>query len=133
VAQLGEAAGFTVVVYDRLFAHKDRAAYFAGVAQELMRIDGSKAVLLDPDTGLEPATASAEHVTVDDVRATWNALAEGDWLLLYQHRWRDTGWKQSAESRFAAACGGAHVELYQASAKPSDVILLAARKERAVA
>jgi hypothetical protein len=130
VRDLGEKAGFQVSVIDATFASKSRRAYFSLVSDALRGMRKAKAVLLDPDTGFEPGKASAKHVTADDVGVMWDALAEQDWLLLYQHRWRQATWKEDATRRFADACGTPTVEVFRASGKPSDVILLAARKGR---
>jgi hypothetical protein len=128
VRGLGAIGGFDVSVFDAPFASNGRAAYFDVVAETLRKMPDSKAVLLDPDTGFEPGVRNAKHVTAKDVRVTWDALGERDWLLLYQHRWRHVQWKEDAVARFRDACGGATVEVFRASATPSDVILLAARK-----
>lgn len=125
---LGGPAGFEISVIDEPFVSRDRVGYFNRVAEKLRQMSGSKAVLLDPDTGFEPGKPNAKHVTSSDVRTIWNALSAGDWLLLYQHRWRDIEWKDHAKSRFAETCSASEVEVFQASASPSDVILLGARK-----
>lgn len=130
IEALGRAAGFHVSIIDAPFASRNRAAYFETVAAELRSMPDGKAVLLDPDTGFEPTTPSANHVTLADIQTTWDTLAEGDWLLLYQHRWRRTNWQEDARAKFLAATGASGVELLRASSRPSDVILLAAPKTR---
>jgi len=128
IRALGEAVGLEISIIDDEFASKQRAVYFKRVAEGLRRVRGPKVVLLDPDTGFEPGKPNANHVTSSDLRTTWDALGAGDWLLLYQHRWRDTRWKEDATSKFRRACGGADVEMFRASGSPSDVVLLGARK-----
>ena len=132
IQTLGRTVGVEISVIDEPFAAKDRGPYFGRVVEALQRISGSKAVLLDPDTGFEPDQPNANHVTGGDVRAIWNALGAGDWLLLYQHRWRDKQWISHANSKFAGVCGGTNVEVFRASASPSDVILLGACKSQVV-
>ena len=128
ISPLGEAAGLKISIIDAPFAAQNRVAYFTYVAKALRDMPDAKAVLLDPDTGFEPQNPNSKHVTAADVRTTWDALAEQDWLLLYQHRWHQTQWKEDAKAKFASACGVPNVETFQASKMPSDVILLAAHK-----
>jgi hypothetical protein len=128
IRALGEAVGLEISIIDDRFASKHRVVYFKRVAEALRRMLGPKAVLLDPDTGFEPGKPNAKHITGGDLRTTWDALGAGDWLLLYQHRWRDTRWKEDARSKFRGACDGADVEMFRASGSPGDVILLGARK-----
>ena len=128
IQALGRTAGVEITVIDDPFGAKSRAKYFERVAARLQETSGSRAVLLDPDTGFEPGKVTAKHVTGDDVRMVWKALGVGDWLLLYQHRWRNKDWINQANSKFVRVCREAEVELFRATKSPSDVILLGARK-----
>ena len=109
IRSLGASAGFEVFIIDELFSARNRVAYFGKVAEQLRQVPEGKAVLLDPDTGFEPRKPNAKHVTEPDIRAIWATLIAQDWLLLYQHQWRQTDWKAVATAKFAAACGGCSV------------------------
>jgi hypothetical protein len=128
IRTLGKRSGIKIHLIKETFDSSDRRRYFARVASILRRVKHPKAVLLDPDTGLEPRKANAKHVTRDEVHDVWDMLAKGDWLLLYQHRWFDPSWRKIARSKFKSACGVSGVEILRASKRPSDVILLAACK-----
>lgn len=129
IRTLGKSYGLKIRVIEDTFDHKARRNYFSRVAGILRRMKFPKAVLLDPDTGLKPREAKAKHVTRDEICTTWSTLAKGDWLILYQHRWRDKRWRTVARERFASACGGSEVEVIRALTRPRDVIFLAARKD----
>lgn len=124
---LERGAGVKIIVHDAPFEPSARKEYFNRAAERLRHISGSKAVLLDPDTGLARTRPSCRHVSVAEVRVVWEALRRDDWLLLYQHAWRLQGWEQEAKTRFATACGASGVERFRASEQPRDVIVLAAK------
>lgn len=128
ISRLGRSMGCEIVVIDEPFSARVRSAYFKEIAGRLRLKAGPKAVLLDPDTGFEPRRPNAKHITVQDARTVWESLLEGDWLLVYQHRWRDSAWRERAVEKFNAACGVSSSEAFRASKQPSDVILLAARR-----
>ena len=52
-----------------------------------------KVVLLDPDTGMEPTRRTESHVGRDEIEEVWRALSSHDWLVLYQHQRRESGWR----------------------------------------
>jgi hypothetical protein len=127
VCAVGAQMGVTIRVLDDPFDARNRRSYFEAVATVVAESGASKAVLLDPDTGIAPASATAEHVTVSDVETVWNALRAGDWLLLYQHRWRNKEWLAIAESKFMTACRVPRVDVFRAEGQPSDVAMFAAQ------
>jgi fatty acid-binding protein DegV len=85
-------------------------------------------VFLDPDTGIEPETAKAEHVTVADMREIWSELHAGDILAVYQHADRSGSWQQDRAMKLSEACGGAKVEVIQGRAVAQDIAVLWCRK-----
>lgn len=127
VSSLGKSLGLDIVVISEEFEPQRRAAYCRALIDRISNLSQSKVVLLDPDTGLAPATPRAEHVTASEVEVVWDALREGDWLILYQHAWRDRNWKDDARLKFAAACG-VECEMFTAPDIASDVAFFAAKK-----
>ena len=85
-------------------------------------------MLLDPDTGIEPKKARPEHVKTDDIQKLWEALSQGDWLVLYQHAFRETNWRETTCEKFAEACGVEKVRTFEARDIVSDVMFFAANK-----
>jgi hypothetical protein len=87
-----------------------------------------KVVLLDPDTGMEPRRARAEHVKEEEVRRVWDALADDDWLVVYQHGFRRTDWRGMKKRQFERICSRRQAEAFQSTAIASDVVLFAVKK-----
>jgi hypothetical protein len=120
--------GAVIVVPDE-FEPADRAGYQTKVLQHLRTITGPKVVLLDPDTGLAPNRAAAEHISHAEVAALWTSLNLGDWLVLYQHASRTKGWREHARDRFSDACSGTQVTVFASPKLAWDVCFLVARKD----
>ena len=129
VEALGPRIRRRIVVLDRKFVPQQRKKYRQSVVKAVREFAEPKVVLLDPDIGIEPEKATPEHATVEDVKAVWNVLNARDWLVLYQHKWRQKDWCEKARSRFSAACEDPPVEGFRSRAAP-DVVFIAARKIR---
>lgn len=57
-------------------------------------------VLLDPDTGLEPAgRATLKHVKENEVRRVWKSLEPGNLLVFSQHQTNRRGEPWVADKR----------------------------------
>lgn len=90
----------TGVVYNAhcesdLFVHEARGTYFANIGSELLR---DAAVLVDPDVGLEPASAAymrregpAKYLLFKEVQALLERTSGATFLLIYQHLQRHAG------------------------------------------
>lgn len=128
VRGLGRSTGLEIETLTRPFEGEPRASYGRWAADRLRSDRENKVVLLDPDTGMEPQEARREHVKAAEVRSLWAALVPGDWLVLYQHRWRDVAWRETASEKFRRACGIDSVEVFAAEGVASDVALFAAKK-----
>jgi hypothetical protein len=128
VKRLGESLGREVIVVLDPFDPRKREDYHQAVCERLGKLSESKVVLLDPDTGLAPKKAKAEHVTCEDVQAVWRVLGYGDWLVLYQHASRVKDWQKVGRLRFAAACGADDCEMFTAPDTTKDVAFLACPK-----
>ena len=75
IQMLAESTRIEIVVLDRVFDPRYRRQYIREMTQSLRQhSDNSKVVFLDPDTGIEPRTAKAEHVTIKDIKEIWEAL-----------------------------------------------------------
>jgi len=125
--------GLEIVLVDHvidqdLFPQR-RKQYIQQVADCLRNHADSKVVLLDPDTGIEPERATSKHVKITEIQEIWEALSSGDWLVIYQHAFRDKKWREKSRIKFAQACGTQDVKTFQAPKIASDVAYFAAKKE----
>jgi len=127
---LGEKTGLDIVVFDREFDPERRREYIREVADFLKSRPGRKVVLLDPDTGIEPKKAGPKHVKVIEIQELWEVLSQGDWLVLYQHAFRETNWRETTRERFAEACGvkEEEVKTFEAGEIAWDVAFFAANR-----
>ena len=116
-------------VIDRDLFPQRREQYIQQVADFLRNHADAKVVLLDPDTGIEPEQATAKHVRVAEIQQIWEALSPGDWLVVYQHAFRDQKWREKSRIKFAQACGTQGIKTFNAPKIASDVAFFAARKE----
>ena len=129
IEELGDTLDINVrVIIDR----SSREDYMQIVRDKVQSTSTElKAVLLDPDTGLEPESRpTANHVTVEEVRTIWNMLNSGDWLVLYQHASRVRNWDIAGREKFAVACGiecGCVIS-FKSPKHANDVALFAAKK-----
>jgi hypothetical protein len=126
---LGPQTGIAIEVIEDAFEARKRSEYLEVVQNHLRQWSGSrKIVLLDPDTGIEPKAAKPEHVTMQEIRELWEVLSSGDWLAVYQHRYRDRNWQATTRSKFAVACGAGHdVKTFTEPTIASDVAVFAAK------
>jgi hypothetical protein len=71
---------------ERLFLHRDRAAYFEGIPKESLE---DAVVFLDPDNGLEARTAGDinghKYVKLEEVELIYNGMGQNSVLVIYQH------------------------------------------------
>jgi hypothetical protein len=122
IKALGQQMGIAVTVIDRIFDVHKWSEYLEVVQGVLQQFSGlRKIVLLDPDTGIERKTAKPEHVTVQEIKELWKALSPGAWLALYQHRYRDWQWQDTAWSKFADSCGSEQVRAFSGPTIANDV------------
>jgi hypothetical protein len=129
IQHLGTTTGIPIDVIDDTFDPKNRAAYQQRVMNVLAaNRDGSILLFLDPDTGLQPTRASAEHVARAEVRACWRQLAADDWLALYQHARHDKSWAEDVRRELSALCDSVPIDLVRSTEIGKDVALLFARK-----
>jgi hypothetical protein len=129
IRQLGATVGIPIDVIDDTFDPKNRAAYQQRVVDVLAaRSDAALLLFHDPDTGLQPTRASAEHVVREEVQACWRQLAMDDWLALYQHARHDKSWLEDVRRELSALCDGVPIGLVRSTEIGKDVALLFARK-----
>ena len=71
---------------ERLFLHRDRAAYFDGIPKE--NLDDA-VVFLDPDNGLEVKSTwdgnGDKYVKLDEVELIYSKMGQNSVLVIYQH------------------------------------------------
>jgi hypothetical protein len=123
-----ETKGFAVKIVLKEFDHKNRSAYSSQLQQYLDASLRPLLLFLDPDTGLAPKTAKKEHVTDKDLEQSWSELCHGDWLVLYQHRWRNRNWIDAASNRLSGICGGTKIEVARSEEIANDVAFLCVPK-----
>jgi hypothetical protein len=128
VEHLGKGIGRQIVVIPDIFDPQRRQRYNQTVVDRLRALSTQKVVLLDPDTGLAAGKPAAEHVTPADVQAVWNAINQGDWLVLYQHASRTKTWRTDARRRFTAICCVQECEEFNAPDISADVVFFAVKK-----
>jgi hypothetical protein len=93
-----------ITVFDPIF--QDRVAHQRALLALLSSFEQERYILLlDPDTGLEPANPSLEHVLETEVREIWPSLKRFDMLALYQHQTNMAGkpWVEPKRSQLANA------------------------------
>lgn len=105
-----------------------REDYFKEVLELARTSEPPRLVLLDPDTGLAPATAGRSHVKLPEVKMVWEALTPLDWLAVYQHRLRVRDWDgqlQVVKSRLEDSLQGtARVDIRRGNGVALDAAIL---------
>lgn len=127
VKHLGNSKGFDITVIAWPFDPAHRQGYVEDVAAVLRREHKNKVVLLDPDTGIEPRQAKPEHIKKVEIRQVWDALNEGDWLVLYQHRFRMKDWRDQRRRELEHVCMR-EAKVFESREMAQDVVFFAARK-----
>ena len=128
---LGYAVGMNIILIADEYRPAKRADYVQAALETTRQMGpGPKIVFLDPDTGIAPARALAEHVKDVEIQAFWSHLVAGDWLALYQHAPRQRNWLESKRASFARICGlrTADVRKFTSPAVARDVVFFAACK-----
>jgi len=129
IQMLAESTRIEIVVLDRVFDPRYRRQYIREVTQSLRQhSENPKIVFLDPDTGIEPGTAKAEHVTIKDIKEIWEALKPHDWLAIYQHAYRRKNWLETSRRKFKRACGVENVKTFLGPMIAADIAVFAAEK-----
>jgi hypothetical protein len=120
-----------VIFHDAPFTKASRAEYFRAVTTRLVKTNPPRIVLIDPDTGLAPRSATERHVMPSELAAVWKVLASGDWILLYQHARRSHTWQRETRAALARSLElqRSNVSVFKSEAV-SDVIILGAEKPR---
>ena len=119
--------GRTIHIFSEPFEHHSRKEYISSVITLLSRVRKPCLVFLDPDIGIGPSKATAECVTVDEIRKIWDRLKPHDILLLYQHANRAGDWRPHCE-KLEDACH-THVSAIRSPTIADDVALLWATRQ----
>ena len=86
----------------------DRAEYLQRILMGIRKLPKEPAIVfLDPDTGLEPKTATLKHVREKELQKIWHVLRPGDLLVFYQHQTNRGGrpWVEKKKAQFERAIG----------------------------
>ena len=96
-----------IVLFLDDYKHTDAAEYFKRVCQHLESRTATEQflVLVDPDTGIR-TKPSPKHVSFAQLGSVWEAMRQGDKLLIYQHHAREKREKWIAEKRSNFANAG---------------------------
>jgi len=127
-ASLGNKIGISVNVIADEFKPQERAAYLRCVKKHITNATSPLLLFLDPDTGLQPKNAKAQHTTIEEVKELWKTLKPKDWLVLYQHARREVSWDKTIEDQFIRLCGGGRVKTARSEKIGRDVLLLCAEQ-----
>jgi hypothetical protein len=120
-----------VSVFDAVF--KNRKEYLDQANDFILSFSDEKCVvLLDPDTGLEPAHPNLNHILDTEIGQLWASLKPGDVLVVYQHQTNRNGtpWvepKRIQLERAIEAAEGA-VKIAHGFELARDVVFFYARK-----
>jgi hypothetical protein len=128
IQALAKSTNTKIDVISEVFDHRERRGYGQLVLGRLQQIPSPRIVFLDPDTGIEPGSAKAEHVTVADMREIWSVLQPDDILTVYQHADRSSLWLKKRASKLSKACGGIKAEVIRSRSIAQDVAMLWCRK-----
>jgi len=120
--------GTEIAVVWEEFDHKRRSEYSSKIADGLLSLKRPLLVFLDPDTGLAPKSPKEKHVTDAEVADVWSQIRLGDWMVLYQHAWRNEEWAETSRKRLAQICGDSTVEVARSEKVARDVAFLCTRK-----
>jgi hypothetical protein len=104
VKRLGKKLGLHIDIVTQNFDQYGRDVYHNSVCKLISRQKLRQIVFLDPDTGIAMQNAKAKHVEPQEVSSIWKSLKRGDFLVVYQHSFRKTGWKAIQRSQLAEAC-----------------------------
>jgi len=128
IKRLADKTNITIDIVDPEFT--DRNLYTKDVCQRIQQKSENQIVFLDPDTGLAKQNGKAAHVILVEVQSMWQALKQGDILVLYQHSFREKNWRNIRLNEFAEACGVqiAEIKTWEASEKVRDVIFFYCKK-----
>jgi len=128
IYRLGEAVGVDLKVMDSIFNPATRAEYVKETVAELKAIPRPLIAFLDPDTGISPTKrANPEHVAWSDLERIWEALENGDVLVVYQHADRSSGWTESRRNLLSDRIG-APCQMITGKEIAGDVALLWCQK-----
>lgn len=73
---------------------------------DVVRSERSILLFLDPDNGIAVITRKSEHVCPEQLSFVWDSLKQGDCLLVYQHRFRQSEWAENKRMVFRDSLGG---------------------------
>ncbi|MFC1871939.1 hypothetical protein ACFLYF_06065 [Chloroflexota bacterium] len=125
IKRLGKKLGITIDIVKDEFSKSNRGEYTKDICQRIQEQAQRQIVFLDPDTGLAPQKATAEHVTREEISLIWQYLKRGDYLVLYQHNPHIEDWENIRRIEFAQACNTEEekISTWKASEKFNDVVL----------
>jgi hypothetical protein len=131
IKRLGKKAGITIDIVKGEFSHAYREAYTKSICQRIQRQTQHQIVFLDPDNGLAPQKAKAEHVKSEEISSIWQRLKRGDYLVLYQHKPRIRNWRTVRKKEMAIACKivPSTIRIWEATEKIKDVVFFYCKKE----
>jgi len=104
IKRLGKKTGLNIEVVKGGFTQRSREAYTANLCKRIRDYTQRLILFLDPDTGVAPKNAKAEHIKPEEINLIWHALKPKDVLVLYQHSFREADWQQIRKEQLAESC-----------------------------
>jgi hypothetical protein len=127
----GLSSPMKISIFDAVIANRKR---YVDEAKKFISSfkDDRCVVFLDPDTGLEPAKPSLNHVLNKEAKDFWDTLKLSDVLAFYQHQTNRNGepWEEAKRVQFEKAIGvpkGA-VKIGHGKRLAGDVVVFYAQK-----
>ena len=134
---LAKAAGLQIEVFREALEVNGtlsaRERYIRAVVSKLQIFKDRQLILfLDPDTGIAPKRFDWRHVLPAELRLLHDCLKPRDWLVLYQHRYRQQDWLMRSRKKFATSVNVStgRVQTFSCPELANDVAFFAARKEQ---
>jgi len=132
IKKLTDSESIDITILDSEFINSTRDKYIENVCQAIKENKTKKLIFLDPDTGLSPIRCQNEHVDKKEVNKIWKEMDDGDYLVLYQHRfWPKNGdWIEIRQKELAECINlnPSHIETWSSSIA-SDVVFYFVKKE----
>jgi hypothetical protein len=129
ITGLAQQIAVSIHVVAAQFKPDQRKTYIAEVCAQMERSRRPLLLFLDPDTGLEPTRCSPKHTSVEEIEKFWACLKPLEWLVLYQHARRTSGWAESAARQLSSLCGQAEVQIARSKDVGRDVAFICVEKK----
>ena len=129
ITGLAPEIGIYINVVAAEFNPRNRAAYVSEVQAQMDRSRRPLLLFLDPDTGLQPKKCSPKHAAINEIEEFWHGLRHREWLVLYQHARRTSGWEESVSHQLSSLCYESKVQISRSQDVGHDVAFICVEKK----